>query len=77
MRLPSTSSAPLKRALPAAKAAHPALHSPLCARDASWQLGCSSSANSLSETGFVERSALTAQSALRSPIPTDGSSDDL
>jgi hypothetical protein len=71
MRLPSASSAPLKRALSAAPAAHPALRSPLCARDAAWQLGCSSSANSLSETGFVETSALP------SPIRTDGSSDDL
>ena len=54
MRIPSASSAPLKRALSAAPAAHPALDSPPCARDAARQLSCSSSANSLPETGFVE-----------------------
>ena len=53
MRIPSASSAPLKRALSAAPAAHPALDSPPCARDAARQLSCSSSANSPSETGFV------------------------
>ena len=77
MRLPSASSAPLKRALSAAPAAHPALDSPPCARDAARQLGCSSSANSLSETGFVVTSSAPAPRSLRSPIPTDGSSDDL
>eukprot|EP00966_Prymnesium_polylepis_P097308 2254347-Prymnesium_polylepis.1 len=52
VRLPSACSAPLKRTQSAAPAAHPALESSPCARDAARQLGCSSSANSLSETGF-------------------------
>ena len=43
VRLPSASSVPLKRAQSAAPSAHPALDSPLCARDATVQLDCSSS----------------------------------
>ena len=55
MRFPSASSAPLKvkRATSAAPSDHPALDWPPCARDAARQLSCSSSANSLSETGFI------------------------
>ena len=75
MRIPSVSSAPLKRATSAAPCAHPALESSPCARDATLQLGCSSSANSLSETGFVVTSSAPAPRSLRSPIRTDGSSD--
>ena len=63
MRLPSASSAPHKRAHSAAPSARPALDSPLCARDATVQLDCSSSTNSSSETGFVVRSALTQRGA--------------
>ena len=77
MRIPSASSAPLKRALSSAPASHHALESSPYARDAARQLSCSSSANSLSETGFVVTSSAPAPRSLRSPIPTDGSSDDL
>ena len=75
VRLPSACSAPLKRTQSGAPSAHPALESPLCARDATVRLDCSSSTNSIPETGFVVRSTLAARSALRSPIRTDGSSD--
>jgi len=50
VRLSSASSVPLKRAQSAAPSARPALDSPLCARDATVQLDCSSSTNSSSET---------------------------
>ena len=75
VRLPSASSVPLKRAQSAAQSAHPALDSPLCARDATVQLDCSSSTNSFSETGFVETWSSPAPRSLRIPIRTDDSSD--
>eukprot|EP00966_Prymnesium_polylepis_P226976 5251923-Prymnesium_polylepis.1 len=59
MHLPSTSSAPTQRRSSGrsrdAPSAHPALESPLCARDATVspsRLDCSSSTNSIPETGF-------------------------
>ena len=75
VRLPSASSEPLKRAQSAAPSAHPALDSPLCARDATVQLDCSSSTNSSSDTDFVVTSSSAASRSLRSPIRTDDSSD--
>eukprot|EP00966_Prymnesium_polylepis_P081239 1882173-Prymnesium_polylepis.1 len=49
VRLPSACLAPHKRAHSAAPPAHPAFESPLCARDATVWLDCSSSTNSLRE----------------------------
>ena len=77
MRLPSASSAPLKRATSAAPCAHPALESPLCARERVLFRTCSSSASSFSETGSAVARRRASTVRLRSPIPTDGSSDDL
>eukprot|EP00966_Prymnesium_polylepis_P054185 1252670-Prymnesium_polylepis.1 len=52
VRLPSACSAPLKRKQSGAPSAHPALESPLSARDTTVRLDCSSSTNSIPETGF-------------------------
>jgi hypothetical protein len=69
MHLPSASSAPLKWAQSDAPSAHPALESPLCARDAALFCSCSSSTNSFPETGFVEDLELSSAEVSTKPDP--------
>eukprot|EP00966_Prymnesium_polylepis_P231853 5364019-Prymnesium_polylepis.2 len=58
VRLPSASSAPLKRAQSAEPSAHPALESPQRARESLLFRTCSSSTDSILETAFSHRSGL-------------------
>ena len=75
VRSPSASSAPLKRAQSGAPSAHPALETPLCARERVLFRTCSSSASSFSETASAVARRRASTVRLRSPIRTDGSSD--
>eukprot|EP00966_Prymnesium_polylepis_P186105 4313804-Prymnesium_polylepis.1 len=74
VRLPSACAAPLKRTQSGAPSAHPALESPLCARDATvWTAARARTVHSGNgKRRFVVTSTLAARSALRSLIRTDG-----